>query len=272
MEYERAKLLSIGEFSALLNTTRATLVHYDSLGILKPAHVAENGYRFYLPEQAQTFLIIELFTTAGVSLKELRSYLDTLDENKGKELVEASLGLVKQQIRKLNQVKRLMESKRDLYQLALQHEDELPFIVDAKAQRYIRSTIRGLPATWQELQTDHSISICRYLVDHGEFPEYPFAGRMVITEAEDGSISLSAPVERDRQTVIYPKPKGSYVCVIRKSATYSREEVARTLYAFARENGYRPIGDLFMIDTVNFVITSKEDEYSTLYQVQVEPC
>lgn len=270
VEYEREKLLSIGEFSQLLNTTRATLVHYDSLGILSPAFVAENGYRYYRAEQAQTYLIIELFTTCGLGLKELKSYLDSLDENQGKMLVEKSLQLLGEQLRKLNQVKRLMESKRDLYELAVAHSDGVPFFIHFDAQRYIRSTIRGLPASQQELQTDHSISICRYVMDHGEFPEHPFAGRMQIVEKDEGW-SLSAPSERDRNTEIYEKPSGTYACIIRKGVHYSHEDVVVPLLEYVRDNSYEPIGDLFLVDTVNWVITNNEDEYSTLYQVQVRP-
>ena len=269
MEYDREKLLSIGEFSQLLNTTRATLVHYDSLGILSPAYVAENGYRYYRPEQAQTYLIIELFTTCGLGLKELKSYLDTLDKNQGRMLVEKSLGLVNEQMRKLNQVKRLMESKRDLYELALEHEDGAPFFIQFDSQRYIRSTIRGMPASQQELQTDHSISICRYVMDHGEFPEHPFASRMQISAEEQGW-SLSGPSERDRTIEVYEKPAGTYVCAIKKGVNHSREEVVNALLSFASENGYRHVGDLFIIDTVNWVITNHEEEYSTLYQIQVQ--
>lgn len=268
MEYEREKLLSIGEFSQLLNTTRATLVHYDSLGILKPAYVADNGYRYYRAEQAQTYLIIELFTTCGLGLKELKSYLDTLDESQGRMLVEKSLQLVNEQIRKLNQVKGLMEGKRALYELALDHEDEQPFFIHFDPQSYIRSTIRGMPASQQELQTDHSISICRYVMDHGEFPTYPFASRMSITEVE-GGWELSGPSERDRSIEVYEKPSGTYVCMIKRGINHSREEVVRALLEFAREKGYYPIGDLFIIDTVNWVITNNEDEYSTLYQIQI---
>ena len=268
MDYEREELLTIGEFARLLNTTRATLVHYDSLGILKPAHVAPNGYRYYRPEQAQTYLIIELFTTCGLGLKELKSYLDTLDEAQGRSLVEKSLELLVDQIRKLNQVKSLMESKRKLYELALAHEDELPFFIGFDAQRYIRSSTRGLPASQQELQTDHSISICRYVMDHGEFPTYPFASRMTIT-TEGDNWTVSAPAERDRNIEVYEKPAGTYVCAIKKGVDYSHEQVVDSLLTYATEHGYRAIGDLFIIDTVNWVITNNEEEYSALYQIQI---
>lgn len=37
----------ISEFAALCGLSRDTLLHYDRIGILKPAFVAPSGYRYY---------------------------------------------------------------------------------------------------------------------------------------------------------------------------------------------------------------------------------
>ena len=269
MEYQQDELLSIGEFMRLLNTTRATLTHYDKIGVLKPAYIEENGYRYYRPEQAQTYLLVTLFSECGLPLKEIKGYLKSLDKANGENLVEESLDLARRQIRKLTQVERLMSSKQQLYNLALEHDNEIPFLRYFEDQKYFRSTIRGLPASQQQLQTDHSISISRYITDHGEFPEHPFCGRMQIARDENG-ISLSAPSGRDQNAEIYNKVAGMYACKIKHGTRYSREAVVQELYDFAEKQDYVPDGDLYMIDTVNFCITNNEDEYSTLFQIHVQ--
>lgn len=47
--------LTSGEFAELCGTTKETLFHYDEIGILKPAWLGENRYRYYTPAQ---FLIM----------------------------------------------------------------------------------------------------------------------------------------------------------------------------------------------------------------------
>lgn len=268
MDYDYEHLLTVGEFAKLLNTTRATLVHYDDLGILKPAKTAESGYRYYLPTQAQTYLLILLFSECGLKLKDIKGYLASLDAKTGKQLVEQSLAQVDEQLRRLMQVKRLMESKRAMYGLASAHEYEKPFIEHFAERRYFQSTMRSASSTQQQLQTDHSISICRYVADHGEFPEYPFAARIKLIPCEDG-IEAVAIAGQDQNAEIYLKPAGDYACILHKGTRYTIESMLEVLANHANEQGYQIAGDLYMTDTVNFVITNNEEEYSTLFQVRV---
>ena len=45
------KYLTIRKFSELTHTSIDTLKHYDAIGLLKPAYIGKNHYRYYLPEQ-----------------------------------------------------------------------------------------------------------------------------------------------------------------------------------------------------------------------------
>ena len=65
-----------GEFAALCGVTKHTLFHYDALGILSPARVGENGYRYYAPQQLEVFHVIETLRELDMPLSEIRAYLD----------------------------------------------------------------------------------------------------------------------------------------------------------------------------------------------------
>ena len=43
-------MLTIGEFSKLSKATIKTLRYYDEIGLFKPSHVEEKGWRFYTVE------------------------------------------------------------------------------------------------------------------------------------------------------------------------------------------------------------------------------
>ena len=49
------KLYSLGEFSKLIGRTQQTLRNWDKNGVLKPAHIAKSGYRYYSQEQLSHF-------------------------------------------------------------------------------------------------------------------------------------------------------------------------------------------------------------------------
>ena len=69
--------LTIGAFSRLCRLTVVTLRHYDRVGLLMPAEVdAATGYRYYRAEQVATALQIGLLRSLGVSITDLRSFVN----------------------------------------------------------------------------------------------------------------------------------------------------------------------------------------------------
>lgn len=72
-------MLTIGEFSRICFVTRKTLRHYDEIGLLRPEHIAENGYRYYKVEQLRTMLLINRLKGYGFSLPEISAVLASPD-------------------------------------------------------------------------------------------------------------------------------------------------------------------------------------------------
>jgi DNA-binding transcriptional MerR regulator len=69
-------LFSTGEFAKLARTTKRTILFYNEKGILKPAKIGVKNYRYYEPNQILDFQIISLLRNLGVSLNEIKKYLD----------------------------------------------------------------------------------------------------------------------------------------------------------------------------------------------------
>lgn len=68
-------MLTIGEFSRICFVTKKTLRHYDEIGLLRPEHTAENGYRYYVVGQLRTMLLITRLKSYGFSLPEISAVL-----------------------------------------------------------------------------------------------------------------------------------------------------------------------------------------------------
>ena len=73
------RFLKSGEFAELCGTTKNTLIHYDQMGLLKPARVAESGYRLYLASQRYRFLSVRALADSGMPLQEVKRVLETDD-------------------------------------------------------------------------------------------------------------------------------------------------------------------------------------------------
>ena len=103
-------LIRSGQFAELCQTTKETLRHYRSIGLLEPVAVGENGYALYSPLQLSDFLLISALKTAGCSLDEVRSYLaDPAAENL-RPVIEERIAAIEEQRRALLHQQRFLQN------------------------------------------------------------------------------------------------------------------------------------------------------------------
>ena len=72
---ERIEDLTVGELARYSGVSVRTLHHYDAIGLLKPARVADNGYRYYGWAEALRLQEIMFYREVGLSLKEIADLL-----------------------------------------------------------------------------------------------------------------------------------------------------------------------------------------------------
>lgn len=70
------KQLTVKQLAAASGVTVRTLHHYDDIGLLKPACVGANGYRYYGPDQMLRLQRILFHRELGVPLDEIGALLD----------------------------------------------------------------------------------------------------------------------------------------------------------------------------------------------------
>ena len=77
---------TVQKLSKLSGVSVRTLHYYDEIGLLKPAYVAENGYRYYEEEQMLLLQQILFFREVEMPLKEILTLLDKDDFDQIKAL------------------------------------------------------------------------------------------------------------------------------------------------------------------------------------------
>ncbi len=96
-----ADYFSISEFAELVGLNRKTLIFYDQIGLFSPAHVAENGYRYYSYQQIYVITVILTLKNLGMPLREIKAYVGHRDPQKVRAIFEKQNQLIAQKIRKL---------------------------------------------------------------------------------------------------------------------------------------------------------------------------
>ncbi|WP_414949426.1 MerR family transcriptional regulator [Levilactobacillus brevis] len=72
-------MLTIRKFAELAGTTRRTLLFYDQEGVFKPAHIADNGYRYYSYDQLYQLKFILQLRHLDLPLATIKELLATND-------------------------------------------------------------------------------------------------------------------------------------------------------------------------------------------------
>lgn len=94
-------LFTTGEFANLFGIKKQTLFHYDDIGLLKPKHRTENGYRYYTIQQVEVFTIIDMLKEIGMSLTEIRNFLQSKNSQDSRELLSEKEKVVEINIKNL---------------------------------------------------------------------------------------------------------------------------------------------------------------------------
>lgn len=96
------KFLSVSELSELCNISRQAVLYYDKHNLLKPNFIDYNGYRYYHFKEYTKLEIILNLRKIGLSLEQIKEYLNNKSENKLYNLLETKVNDYKKKHRKSN--------------------------------------------------------------------------------------------------------------------------------------------------------------------------
>lgn len=119
------KYFTTGEFAKLCHTEKHVLFHYDEIGLFSPAIVADNGYRYYSCYQYDTFAVIRALQSIGMSLKDIKVYLDQRNPELFLELIDEKNKDIDAQISRLKEIKQMIRRLKDYTTEAMESGDDI---------------------------------------------------------------------------------------------------------------------------------------------------
>lgn len=124
----REKYFTTGEFARICKVPKHVLFHYDEIGLFKPTIVKENQYRYYSYHQYETFEIITLLKNIGMSLQDIKIYLEKRTPEMLIHLLDEQEQLLTNNIKKLKAAKDFIKTIRFSTSQALTLDTENVFL------------------------------------------------------------------------------------------------------------------------------------------------
>lgn len=147
MFFEGNKLFTIGQFATLHEINKKTLMWYDEIGLLKPACIQENGYRYYTYQQSFTLEIILMLRELNISTSEIRGFLEHRSAAALETLLGEKLAELDQTISHLMAIKKVMADRRqDMVTLRGLDLSDIQIITKKEPHYFVTVDIsQGLP-------------------------------------------------------------------------------------------------------------------------------
>ncbi len=109
----QTKYITISEFAKINGVSKHTLYHYDDIQLFSPIFIDENKYRFYSIDQIETFQTITILKDLGMSLKEIKKFLDQRNPQNVYNLLNEREKDIQNQIMHLKKIKAFIQNNKN---------------------------------------------------------------------------------------------------------------------------------------------------------------
>lgn len=268
---EKNALFTIGQFAKLHAINKKTLMWYDETGLLKPACIGENGYRYYTYRQSSTLETILMLRELDVSLSEIRHFMANRSAAHLECLLTEKIQQLSQTISHLKTVQRSLENHRqdmrtllhiDLSEISLVDKDRRYLVtVPTDAELSFEKEIEAVVEETKKYQL-------RRLHDASYGSIIP-VGRLLEGRFTDYSalfIEIANPI---RKKGLHIQPAGKYVRAFCKGSWDKIPACYERILAWAGEKGLSLYGNSYE-KGINEIVIDSLDDYITQIEIPVK--
>lgn len=264
-------LMSISAFSKLSRVPRKTLIFYDQIDLFKPAFVADNGYRYYIRSQLDTIGVIYIFKELGMSLEDIRAYLEHRSPLSTLELLRKQEEVVQQQIAKLNLAKEMMLQRAeniehslnvDTRRMVVVHQERKPILRSCRVHESRRELNEEL---WDDFQERL----------HKENAPAGYPGGAIICKEDllrrDGDIisymfSFITTQHHEQEYM----PEGYYLVSYTRADYEDTEKIYPQIFDYIDKNHYVIKGDAYEEFLLDEIVMKRPEDYLVRVMVHIE--
>lgn len=157
----KESFLTTGEFARLAGVTKHTLFYYDEIGLFSPEVKTENGYRYYSVAQLDVFDVIYTLKELGVSLEEIREYMENRTPASLLALFQKEEKMISQQITHLKNIRNWIRKKEKIIHFITEEDlDEICMIQESESYLICGEAKENDDKTWAE-EIGKLLELCR---------------------------------------------------------------------------------------------------------------
>lgn len=259
---KKDKLLPIGQFAALHGVNKKTLMWYDEVGLFRPAAVnSQNGYRYYSYQQSQTLETILLLREMGVSVKEIKAFM----QERSAASMEKLLG------EKIEELDREMSHKKAVRETLAKHRRNMQTLLSMDLEEISIVEKKGRRLVTVELSADTSFEKAVEMITD-ETKKYQLSylhdasyGSMIAVESlyagnfEDyPSLFIEIPFPI-RRSGLHVQPAGTYLRAFYRGPWEDMDIRYREILSYAEKQGITFYGFSYEVVLNENVVEREED-------------
>lgn len=259
---KKDKLLPIGQFAALHGVNKKTLMWYDEVGLFRPAAVnSQNGYRYYSYQQSQTLETILLLREMGVSVKEIKAFMQERSAASMEKLLGEKIEELDREISHKKAVRETLAKHRRNMQTLLSMDLEEISIVEKKGRRLVTVELSAGTSFEKavEMITDETK---KYQLSYLHDASY---GSMIAVESlyagnfEDyPSLFIEIPFPI-RRSGLHIQPAGTYLRAFYRGPWEDMDIRYREILSYAEKQGMTFYGFSYEVVLNENVVEREED-------------
>ena len=271
--------IKTGDFARLCGTNKRTLIHYDEIGLFKPAYTDDRGYRYYSESQFDVFFTINCLSKLGMPLKEIGAFLNHRNPQALKKLLLEQREEVLKEEERIRKTRQVIETKLAL--VSLQEKLESNQAGSSTEHIFQEYTPEEYMILSDPLNTNDHEAIIHTLCSHIGYCNknnlnagHPYGAMLDVSELRQGHLDTYAyfftkVIDLPEDFPFHIKPAGTYAVAYLKGDYYDSEETYRKLFQWIDENGFRTGQYSYKEAIIDELAADSSEEYLTKISVQI---
>lgn len=271
--------IKTGDFARLCGTNKRTLIHYDEIGLFKPAYTDDRGYRYYSESQFDVFFTINCLSKLGMPLREIGVFLNHRNPQALKKLLLEQREEVLKEEERIRKTRQVIETKLAL--VSLQEKLESNQAGSSTEHIFQEYTPEEYMILSDPLNTNDHEAIIHTLCSHIGYCNknnlnagHPYGAMLDVSELRQGHLDTYAyfftkVIDRPEDFPFHIKPAGTYAVAYLKGDYYDSEETYRKLFQWIDENGFRTGQYSYKEAIIDELAADSSEEYLTKISVQI---
>lgn len=262
--------LTISQFSKIAEISRKTLIFYDNIGLFCPEFTDDNGYRYYSHEQIYIISAITILKELGMSLSEIKQYMDKRNIDHAVSLLNAQNDVINDKIQKLKNTQNMLLSKLESLSNSRNITPYLPEIVTQEQEPLYISR----PFHFEKTKIPDDIWINYYMEckKRGITFGYP-EGFLIQKEHFISGSSAYADhiifyVNKKKFANAYI-PKGRYLVACGYGGLEDTERIYQCLFEYIRTHQLQIVGNAYEKRIIDEIATEEKDKQIMQVKIQI---